>query len=526
MLKIMSPSHEVELKLELPIEEISGRWGRGLRRRAGRGVKQHLVSVYFDTGKRALRAHGLTLRVRSDGRHRVQTVKADDTVSAGTFDRREWESEIKGNGPDLKAAARTPVGGVLDAEHASRVLAPVFRTLVDRTTWRFTQAGSEIEVALDEGWVVADGSTRPIAELELELKRGSPADLFALARSLDDAKDLKICVLSKSERGYALADGDEPSSHKAEPITLEPHLSVAGAFRTVAHACIRDFRLNEPLLIASRSAEPLHQARVAIRRLRSALSLFEPIVLDRQYPRFKHHLQDVSRQFGDARNLDVYIAHTKAANTDINPALPPPPASKPAAGVQSERTRAYGRVVRTLQTKRFRHLMQDLVAWIEAGPWSTLDAPDGQAVRDQPIAHFAGHVLDHSLRKLKHDGRHLDRLSPDERHQIRIEAKKLRYASEFLSSLFADRKHHERYKTFIAAIEDLQASLGDLNDIQSGRHIAAELAHAETASARGAEALHATERNSDSEDERTAALINSATNAHRRLCDAEPFWKR
>ena len=49
---------------------------------------------------------------------------------------------------------------------------------------------------------------------------------------------------------------------------LRPNLSVAEAFQIIARACVRHFRLNEPLLIASRSAEPLHQARVAIRRLR------------------------------------------------------------------------------------------------------------------------------------------------------------------------------------------------------------------------------------------------------------------
>jgi triphosphatase len=519
MLKIMSESREVELKLELPIEERAGRCARGLCRRAGRGIKQHLVSVYFDTQKRALRAHGLTLRVRSDGEHRVQTVKVAETASAAMFDRREWESEIEGNGPDLRAAGRTPVGGVLDRKHAAKVLAPVFRTVVDRTTWQFTQAGSEIEVALDEGWVVADGSARPIAELELELRRGSPADLFALARSLDDVKDLKIDVLSKSERGYALADGDEPRSYKAESIALAPDLSVSAAFRTVAHACIRHFRLNEPLLLASQSAEPLHQTRVAIRRLRSALSLFETVVIDRQYERFKRRLQDVSRQFGDARNLDVYIAHTKTASADQDRTLPPPLASKPAGRAQAERSRAYGRVIRTLQSRRFRRLMQDLLAWIEAGPWSTLDAPDRQAARDQTVAHFAAHVLHHSLHKLKHDGRHLERLSPNERHQIRIEAKKLRYASEFLSGLFADRKHHERYKSFVAALEILQTCLGDLNDIRSERHIGAKLVHGENASARGPD-VH-----SDGPDKRTAVLINSACKAHRRLRDAEPFWK-
>jgi triphosphatase len=125
------------------------------------------------------------LRIRSDGKRRVQTIKAVDTTSAYIFDRLEWETEIEGDKLDLKAAARTPVGDVLHGSRAYKLLVPIFETVVDRTTWRVKRGGSEIEVALDEGRVSAHGSTQPIAELELELKRGSPTDLFALARSLD-----------------------------------------------------------------------------------------------------------------------------------------------------------------------------------------------------------------------------------------------------------------------------------------------------------------------------------------------------
>ena len=287
----MSVSREVELKLEMPVAEVV-RVQRSLRRRLGEGIKRHLISVYFDTGKRALRKQGLTLRIRTGGKHTVQIVKAVDTTSASIFDRLEWQTEVEGDKLDLKAAARTPVGDVLHGSRASERLLPIFETVMDRTTWRVRQGGSEIEVALDEGRVSAHGSTQPIAELELDLKRGSSSDLFALASSLDHVKDLKIGVLSKSERGYVLADGDGPSSFKAEPIALRPNLSAAAAVQIIARACIRHFRLNEPLLIASRSAEPLHLARVAVRRLRSALSLFEAMVTDQEYKRLKRRLRE------------------------------------------------------------------------------------------------------------------------------------------------------------------------------------------------------------------------------------------
>jgi inorganic triphosphatase YgiF len=101
----------------MPVAEVI-RVRRSLRRGLGGGIKQHLVSVYFDTSKHALHKRGLTLRTRSDGKRRVQTFKAADTTSAYIFDRLEWETKIEGDKLDLKAAGRTPVGDVL---HGSRV---------------------------------------------------------------------------------------------------------------------------------------------------------------------------------------------------------------------------------------------------------------------------------------------------------------------------------------------------------------------------------------------------------------------
>lgn len=368
---------------------------------------------------------------------------------------------------------------------------------------------------------MADSSPWPAIEMKLVMKRGSPAELLALAGGVGRMKGFG--ATTKLERGYPAADGDEPGSFKAGPIELKPDMPAAEAFQAVAHACIRHFRLNEPLLIASRSAEPLHQARVAIRRLRSALSLFKPIAGDQKYERFKRGLSDIFHKLGEARDLDVYSAHITVAKAGENHGLPPF-ALDPGERVQAERERAYQHVISALQSRRFRQFMQNLVAWIEAGPWCTWNEPQRQAARDQTIKKFAAHVLDRRWRKLKRGGRHLERLSTEERHRIRIDAKKLRYASEFFSSLVTDRKGRKGLKSFIAALELLQARLGDLNDIQTQHEIVAKLARPESAAARVSEAAGAAGHRNQ-ENKRTAALLRSASKAHRQLLDGEPFWK-
>jgi triphosphatase len=367
---------------------------------------------------------------------------------------------------------------------------------------------------------LADNSEYPIIEVEVVMKRGSPADLLVLADSLDRVR--AGGALTKSGRSYALAGGDEPGSFKAEPIELKPDMTAAEAFQIVARACFRQFRLNEPMLIAHRSAEPLHQARVAMRRLRSALSLFKSVVADQEYERFKRGLRDLSHKLGEARDLDVDIARSKVSNVGDSSGLPPP-ALESAGRLQAERDRTYRRVISALQSKRFRLLMRNFVAWIEAGPWCTWD--ESRTARDQTILYFAAHGLEHRWRKLKHGGRHLDRLSSEEHHQIRIDAKKMRYASEFFSSLMADPRHRKRHKVFIAALESLQTRLGDLNDVQTEREIAARLARPEAPAARGSDAVRRASGHSGKQKESMAALVGLASKAHRQLLDARPFWK-
>lgn len=105
---------ETELKFEVPKESLgqlkASRWFKENRRRRAKNEK--LVSVYFDTDNLKLRRKGVSLRVRHIGEARVQTIKAEGQSTAGLFSRQEWEHRIKGDEPDLKAAAGTPLQGL------------------------------------------------------------------------------------------------------------------------------------------------------------------------------------------------------------------------------------------------------------------------------------------------------------------------------------------------------------------------------------------------------------------------------
>lgn len=508
----MKDAREIELKLDLDpdaTERFMGYAEATLGR--PREIAKRLSSTYFDTARHALRRRSVSLRLRDDGERRTQTLKASRN---GLFDRAEWEVETHSDRPEPKAFPEAEPRRILEARGA---LARQFETRFERTTWLVVEGTSSVEVALDRGAVVADGSESPLCEVELELKTGSPDDLFAVAQRLAGTGHLRVGVMSKSERGYALLAGHAVAPIKAEPVDLTLGMSAGEAFQAVARSCLRQFRLNEPILLDTRHADVLHQNRVAIRRLRSALSLFKNVAVDDVYERMKRELRALSTLLGEARNLDVYRDLALAHETERDPDLPGLAEYK--ARVAQDREEAYDRVVDELQSRRFRLFTVDLAAWIEAGPWLT--RIEGHQDRDQPVWTFATGELDRRRRAVKKKGRKLEALDESARHQVRIAAKKLRYASEFFGSLTKGAKARHRQAKFVARLETLQDCLGALNDILTGRVLAQRLSER----FREDGPIFAAGQGAGGQDGREDSLVTAAAKAHAKFVDAKPFWR-
>ena len=269
-------SAELELKLELDAKD-----AKSLRRKravASQAQSERELSVYYDTPNGKLRKSGLTLRVRSSAKGFVQTLKTAET-GAGLFFRGEWETAVGSIEPHVEDLVGTPAGKV-----GLKKLWPVVRSDVERTIWRSGSDGDLLEFALDQGELQADGRTTPLCELEIELLKGDPAKAFAAARHLADEVPVRIGVLSRAERGFSLSEDLLSKPSKAPPVNLLQDMIVAQGFAAIAQSCLKHFRLNEPLIVQGRDPVALHQARVALRRLRSALSLFRPALLDEESP--------------------------------------------------------------------------------------------------------------------------------------------------------------------------------------------------------------------------------------------------
>jgi triphosphatase len=515
----MSVPREIELKLECEPSDLAVLQDHPLLREASERGEAELASVYYDTPDRDLRAAGLGLRVRRIGERHVQTLKAEGD---GLFARPEWEEEIGGPEPDLAVLADTPLPDILERDAR---LEPLFTTAVTRKTYLVRQGASTVEVALDTGRIEAPAAGDRIAticEIELELKAGEASDVFALAHAVAALVPVRLGVRTKAERGYALAAGTSERVHKAEPVPLREEATAAEAFRAIAHACLRHMRLNEAILLERRDAGALHQMRVAIRRLRSAFSLFGDLVEDAMGERLQAELKRMTEPLGRARNLDVFLATTLPAERERHPD------EVGLLGLERQleaaRTSAYAEVEALIGSEAWRALALDLIGWINAGPWLRDASGDRPVRRDEPARDFADRELDRRRRQVKKRGRRLDRLSPEERHRVRIAAKKLRYGAEFFAGLYPGRKAGRRHAAFVKALSGLQDQLGALNDIATAHDVVRGEVVEESGSEAGPSTLFAAGMAAADIEARSGKLLDEAAEAHAELVDAKPFW--
>ncbi|WP_314949303.1 CHAD domain-containing protein [Bradyrhizobium cosmicum] len=468
---------ETELKFRISPGKLSSVLRRGSSRQRRDGSEQTLVSTYYDTNKQKLRRHGLTLRVRKiEGRY-VQTVKSG---GAGRVTRGEWEHEVSGARPELKKMGHTPLRRLATAK-LPRKLKPVFQTDIHRLSQPRRVRKSQIELAVDRGRISAGRRSRPVSELELELKSGHVADLFRLARELERRTDAELDLRSKAERGYQLVAGSGGGAQHAEPIALTPELPPREAFGMIAHSTLRQITANaEP--VRDMDAEGIHQMRVGLRRLRAAISLFADILPRASTARIKAELKWLTGELAPAREIDVFL--TESVQPITGHGVPQRGARAIRKRFSRQRTAAFGRARDATRSARYRRLLIDLIEWIDTGrPRANDHSSD-----DRTISAYAAEMLDRRIGKARKQGKRLNDLDPMQRHKLRIRIKKIRYAAEFFKSLYSHRDQKE-LADLSDRLKQIQSALGSLNDFMAHRELATEAALTAPPSNRRAQAF-------------------------------------
>jgi triphosphatase len=443
---------EIELKLAVTAEQLPS-----LQERLGRfagGETLAVDNVYYDTADGLLRAHAMALRVRRIGGRWVQTLKTESRAGA-LSSRGEWEVPAPRGRLDPLRFPPTPLAALLQAR-PDALLRPVFRTRFSRTVWNADDGA--VEIALDRGEIVAGGASAPILELELELQSGDADALYRLALDLagtgEHALSLRPAVDSKAVRGYRLAAGETPAPLKANARAfaagLSRRTSLAAALRAVVDRGTTLLLANVAGFETQSDPEFIHQARVAVRRLRSAARL---IGGDAGWPEaLDGELKRVGRRLGAVRDWDVLQTQTLPALAAQRPEIAGPLVAAAAAA----RRRDEGTLRKLLAGARFARLALRLLQW------TATPARNGST-----LASSAARRLAKLRQRLFDDAAFFVALPLPQQHRVRIRAKRLRYALD----LYATTLPAKATARWVEQLAWLQEELGLLNDAA----VAAEL---------------------------------------------------
>jgi len=448
-------AREIELKLSLSPGAVSA-----VRRHPLLGPaqgRQRLYSVYYDTPELSLLRQGLGVRQRREGGRWLQAVKTAEPASGGLASRREWESPAQPGVFDFSviddAALRTLATG------CQPELQALFVTDCWRTVWVVQHGAAIIEVALDRGRVIADGQSLPICEVELELCEGTLADLFAFALILQRDLPLQPMVESKAERGYRLFLKTPALPHKAGIIDLSREMNAVEAFRLIALSCLEQLQRNVPGAMAGSQPEFVHQSRVALRRLRSALHLFAPVLPGTFVAPATQGWKALAQVLGEVRDWDVFGAATLPA---LCRRFPDDAMLRSLGGAAEQQSAAARqRLLAVLTSREYSQLLLGFVTALHAVPAHPADLWSLAELR----------LRERAWRALRRARRHA-RLSDAGRHRMRIDFKKLRYALEFFAPLLP----RKALKPYLAVLAQVQGVLGDFNDLATAGRLLQVLA--------------------------------------------------
>ncbi len=268
--------------------------------------------------------------------------------------------------------------------------------------------------------------------------------------------------------------GKSASRGKATPVrrpSSKPHLNSAmacdTAFRIVARRHLDALSANHAATCKG-DPEALHQMRVALTHLRTAIRFFSPMVHDTLRDEIRDELKWLNGELGAVRDLDVAVDRLKALDSRQ------PQAATALASWDEKRDEGHRNLARMLNSVRYRWLIDQTSCWIESGPWSTTKGKQATRERAAPIGPYSAARLAEWEHKLLKKSSKLSKMGTKKRHRLRLFNKRLTYSINSLEDLFTD-KSFSKQKTALKHLSKAQRSLGKLNDGARGNEIAAEL---------------------------------------------------
>jgi triphosphatase len=484
-----------------PVEEWIGERGGdpgGSGLTVAKGPTKELADTYYDTEDWGLYRAGYALRVRqgTSGKRLEATMKA--LTSAGADSnlrrRREISEPLKGGGTEAFFETSGPVGERLRALVGAREMRPIFEVRTRRRTFDLLRldertgdgppgivedASGDIrpdksavrvgEVALDASEIPLDDGGEParLARVEIEVDASVADDATGLlegfVEAMGEALDLRPATISKYEAGL-FATGQSPRGDLEDlgSDSVDDSLSVEEVAFAVLRRQFAAMKAHEAGTRLGEDPEELHDMRVATRRMRAAIKLFEDALPERTRW-LRGELKFFASVLGDVRDLDVQIEQfeDRTATTDQEgfEAL-----SKAMTALEERRAEARERLLDALNSDRYERFESSFADMLRRGPvGETLQESEDRPAADEPILDAAPSLLSRPYHKWRKAAKRIKDGSsdPEEYHDLRKKGKRLRYALEFLSDVYGEEATDELVKP----LKKLQDDLGRHQDL-------------------------------------------------------------
>jgi len=433
---------------------------------------RRLVDSYLDCEDWRIARAGFVVRTRRRGRQDEITLK-DNRPAEGSGLRQRLEvtevlppSGLSGLGPD------GPVGRRLRAIVGPRPLREVLQVRTRRRPFALRVGGVDVaEVALDDTMIVVGSGQKPmrLRRVEVEVQPDWLDALEPIVEQLRMSCGLQPARLSKFEAGL-LALGEEiPGTPDLGPTGISADSTMGDLAFAVLRRQLAVLRAKEPGTRLGEDTEELHDMRVATRRLRAALSLFEAVMPVRAQA-FREELGWLGRLLGAVRDLDVQLENLAGMSSAVDASDGHDPLVELVALLEGERDTARTEMLNGLDSVRWDRLAKGLTAMAQQGPARRALATRVPAVIGLPDLVLARH---HKVRKAARRAKHSGVVT--DFHALRIRCKRLRYALEFSSEVYSGKTSR-----FVRELTVLQDELGEMQDAEVASLQLADLATADT----------------------------------------------
>ena len=411
------------------------------------GKTKDLDDTYLDTPDWRIHRARFTCRVRDKGESSELTIKGMAEAVGSMRSRREMNEPLAAGAPPL--AAPGICGELLRLLAGKRELAPIFSLKTHRRTFMLADALGPL------GEIAVDDTTIPVGEAEpVHLSR---VEVEVDAANVDRSRrfvDLLVATAGLSPAGTSKFEAALQATNQ-QPSNPASNLGSTGvdASQTVgevAYAVMRKqfaaFVTNEGGTRIGEDIEGLHDMRVATRRLRAAMSAFGPFLPPR-IEAFRSQFGWIATSLGEVRDLDVQIERMAEWRSEVSPAQ-----AAALDGVErllrGRRQLARRRMLFAMNSRRYDLLVERFGAFLRRGPLRT--HTPGRV----PVLAVAPDLVERRHRKVCKMGDRIRRSSPPEDyHLLRIDAKKLRYALEFVGGIYG--KQAVEFSQRVTALQDV-----------------------------------------------------------------------